>query len=203
MRDISERKRAEERIRQLAFFDVLTELPNRRMFQDRLERAIAASKRNGRYGALMLLDLDNFKSINDNHGHETGDLLLIEVAQRISHCVRVVDTVARFGGDEFMVMISELDTDKAKSTAQAGIIAEKIRVALSETYFLIRKQGNGSETAVEHRCTASIGVALFIKQETSETELFERADAAMYRAKESGRNLVCFYEKIPGPKSLS
>ncbi|NDU91290.1 MAG: diguanylate cyclase [Ferrovum sp.] len=194
VRDISERKCHEEKIRQLAFYDTLTQLPNRRMFNDRLERATAASKRSGRYGALMFLDLDNFKPVNDNHGHEVGDLLLIEVAQRISRCVRVVDTVARFGGDEFMVMLSELDTDKAKSTAQAGIIAEKIRVALSESYLLIRRQDNVSETVIEHHCTASIGVVLFINQETSEGDLVKWADTAMYHAKENGRNQVCFHE---------
>ncbi len=196
VRDVSERKRAEEKIRQLAFYDVLTLLPNRRLFNDRLERATAASKRSCRYGALMFLDLDNFKSLNDNHGHEVGDLLLIEVAQRISRCVRVVDTVARFGGDEFMVMLSELDIDKAKSTAQAGVVAEKIRVVLSEPYLLIQKQDNGSETVIEHHCTASIGVVLFVNQEASEEDLVKWADTAMYRAKESGRNKVCFYEQI-------
>ncbi|MHB8348509.1 MAG: sensor domain-containing diguanylate cyclase [Acidiferrobacterales bacterium] len=193
VRDISERKRAEEKIRQLAFYDVLTQLPNRRVLDDRLARAMAASKRNGRYGALLFIDLDNFKSLNDSHGHKVGDLLLIEVAGRISRCVRAVDTVARFGGDEFIVMLCELDSDKSKSTAQAGIIAEKIRAAVSEHYSLIRKQDDGSETAVEHHCTASIGVVLFIDQEASGEDLVKWADTAMYQAKESGKNQVCFF----------
>lgn len=193
MQDITERKQAEEQIRTLAFYDALTQLPNRRLLNDRLGQTMAASKRSGRYGALMFLDLDNFKPLNDTYGHGVGDLLLIEVAHRLTSCVRETDTVARFGGDEFVVMLSELDTDKNESTAQAGIVAEKIRVALAEPYLLTCKQEGNAETIIEHRCAASIGVALFINHEAEPEEVLKWADIAMYQAKEGGRNSIRFY----------
>jgi diguanylate cyclase (GGDEF)-like protein len=192
-RDITERKQAEEQIRNLAFYDSLTQLPNRHMLDDRLHQAMAASKRTGRYGALMFLDLDNFKPLNDKYGHSVGDLLLIEVARRISSCVREMDTVARFGGDEFVVMISELDTDEESSTAQTSIVAEKIRAILAKPYVLTLQHEDGTETTVEHHCTASIGVTLFINSEVSAEDLIKRSDMAMYKAKECGRNQVCFF----------
>ena len=130
--DITERKQMEDQVHQLAFYDTLTHLPNRRLLDDRLSQTMAASKRSACYGALMFLDLDNFKPLNDMHGHVVGDLLLIEAADRLEACVREMDTVARFGGDEFVVMISDLDADKSRIDAQARLIAEKIRVALSD-----------------------------------------------------------------------
>ena len=193
MQDITERKHAEEQIRTLAFYDALTQLPNRRLLSDRLGQTMAASKRSGRYGALMFLDLDNFKPLNDTYGHGVGDLLLIEVAHRLAGCVRETDTVARFGGDEFVVILSELDANKAESTAQAGIVAEKIRVALAEPYRLTCKQDGNAEAIIEHRCAASIGVALFINHEAAPEEVLKWADIAMYRAKEGGRNSIRFY----------
>jgi diguanylate cyclase (GGDEF)-like protein/PAS domain S-box-containing protein len=191
--DISERKKTEAQIHSLAFYDPLTSLPNRRLLNDRLQQTRASSKRSGRYAALMFLDLDNFKPLNDVHGHDVGDLLLIEVAHRIRHCVREVDTIARFGGDEFVVMIGELDADRDESIARASIVAEKIRTALAETYVLTLKQ-DGLEKTVEHHCTSSIGVALFINHEIGTDEILKRADIAMYQAKEEGRNRICFYE---------
>ncbi len=191
--DISERKKTEAQIHSLAFYDPLTSLPNRRLLNDRLQQTRASSKRSGRYAALMFLDLDNFKPLNDVHGHDVGDLLLIEVAHRIKHCVREVDTIARFGGDEFVVMIGELDADRNESIARAHIVAEKIRTALAEPYVLTLKQ-DGLEKTVEHHCTSSIGVMLFINHDTSAEEILKRADIAMYQAKEEGRNRVCFYE---------
>ena len=134
--DVTERHEAAERIHHLAFHDPLTQLPNRLTLSDRLQHAMAASKRSGRYGALLFLDLDNFKPVNDIHGHVAGDLLLVQTAERISKCVREMDTVARFGGDEFVVMLGELDVNFASSMAQAKVVAEKIRVAISEPYFL-------------------------------------------------------------------
>jgi diguanylate cyclase (GGDEF)-like protein/PAS domain S-box-containing protein len=193
MQDITERKQAEEQIRTLAFYDALTQLPNRRLLNDRLGQTMAASKRSGRYGALMFLDLDNFKPLNDTYGHGVGDLLLIEAAHRLTGCVRETDTVARFGGDEFVVILSELDADKAESTAQAGIVAEKIRVTLAEPYLLTCRQEGNAEAIIEHRCAASIGVALFINHEAEPEEVLKRADIAMYRAKEGGRNSIHFY----------
>ena len=192
--DITERKQAEEQVRNFAFHDTLTHLANRRLLADRLAQAMAASKRRGHYGAVMFLDLDNFKPLNDTHGHNVGDLLLIEVAHRITRCVREMDTVARFGGDEFVVMLSELDADKELSVAQAGIVAEKIRATLAEPYLLTRKQKDNAEITVEHLCTASIGVVLFINHEASQEDILKWADMAMYQAKESGRNQVHFFE---------
>ncbi|OHC71491.1 MAG: hypothetical protein A3H93_20325 [Rhodocyclales bacterium RIFCSPLOWO2_02_FULL_63_24] len=191
--DITERKRMEEQVRQLAFHDTLTQLPNRRLFSDRLRQTMAASKRSAQYGALMFLDLDDFKPLNDRHGHGVGDMLLIEAADRLKSCVREMDTVARFGGDEFVVMISELDVDRAESAAQAAIIADKIRHALSEPYRLTIRHQGVADTEIEHRCTASIGVALFIDHEASPDEILKWADAAMYQAKEAGRNSIRFY----------
>lgn len=192
--DISERKRLEEDVHQLAFFDPLTKLPNRRMLNDRLGQAMAASKRSGRHAALMILDLDNFKPLNDRHGHIVGDLLLVEVARRLSACVREVDTVARFGGDEFVVMLSDLGEDKGESRKHAELIAEKIRLTLAEPYVL-NFQGNGRKRAsVEHRCSASIGLVVFINNELAQEEVFQWADAAMYQAKGDGRNAIRFYE---------
>ncbi len=191
-RDISERKFAEDDIKTLAFFDSLTQLPNRRLFNDRLSLALAASKRRVRYGALMFLDLDNFKPLNDIHGHEAGDLLLIEVARRLSHCVREVDTVARFGGDEFAVILSELDSDFEVSELRAGFVAEKILAALAEPYVLTLMDSKGEQGSVTHRCSASIGVVLFMGEAASQKEILKRADIAMYQAKADGRNLIRF-----------
>jgi diguanylate cyclase (GGDEF)-like protein/PAS domain S-box-containing protein len=200
-RDISERKRVENalvesecRLRQLADFDELTKLPNRRLLFDRIGRAMLASKRSGCYGALMFLDLDNFKPLNDTYGHDVGDLLLIEVARRINSCVREVDTVARFGGDEFVVMLSELDVDKAQSCAQASVVAEKIRAILAEPYVLTFPIGNDALKTVTHHCTSSIGVVLFINHDASSGDILKWADRAMYQAKENGRNTVYFIE---------
>jgi len=194
MHDITVRKQADEQIRALAFYDTLTQLPNRRLLNDRLEQAMVASKRSGRYGALMFMDMDNFKPLNDAHGHDVGDLLLVEVAHRISSCVREVDTVARFGGDEFVVVLRELDVDKAESITQASIVAEKIRATLAEPYvFKIQHEGK-AETTIEHHCTSSVGVVLFINHEASAEDILKWADIAMYQAKEAGRNLIRFYE---------
>lgn len=194
-RDISQRKAAEEQIHNLAFYDTLTKLPNRRLLNDRLGQTMVASKRSGRFVALMFLDLDNFKPLNDQYGHGVGDLLLVEVARRISSCVREMDTVARFGGDEFVVVLSELDEDKAESTKQASIVAEKIRATLAEPYRLIMNQEGKPESTIEHHCTSSIGVVLFSNHEASQEEIVRWADTAMYRAKEGGRNQILFYEQ--------
>ena len=192
--DITERKLMEEEIRQLAFYDSLTSLPNRRLLNDRLSQIMAASRRSGLYGAMMFLDLDNFKLLNDTHGHDVGDLLLIEVAARLKNCVRSMDSVARFGGDEFVVMLSELNSDKLESISQAGHIAEKILASLSEPYLLPINPEGGSGL-VTHRCTASIGVAVFTDHEANQDDILKWADAAMYQAKNSGRNQIRFYEE--------
>ncbi len=190
--DITERKLAEEKIRNLAFYDTLTLLPNRRLLIDRLGQTIAASTRSGRYAAVMFLDLDNFKSLNDLHGHAVGDLLLIEVAKRLKSCVRHMDTVSRFGGDEFVLVFSELDVDRDKSISQVGKVAEKIRVILAKSYTLIFPQDTGTEKTVRHNCTASIGVVVFVNREATPEDLIRWADNAMYHAKEKGRNSIVF-----------
>lgn len=193
-RDITERKQMEDQVRQLAFYDPLTQLPNRRLLNDRLIQAMAGSKRSVCYAALMFLDLDYFKPLNDMHGHVAGDLLLIQAADRLKSFVREMDTVARFGGDEFVVMLSELNTDKVKSISQAEIVAEKIRIRLSDPYLLTIKREGKADATVEHQCTVSIGVALFINHEASPDDILKWADTAMYQAKEEGRNSIRFYD---------
>ena len=199
--DINERHQADaqrsalqEQIRQLAFVDPLTQLPNRRLLDDRLGQAMTASKRNGQYGALVFLDLDNFKTVNDTHGHDVGDLLLAEVARRLTDSVRGADSVARLGGDEFVVLLSELDADLAISTEQASAVAEKIRAALAAPYLLTVMRTNEPVITVEHHCSASIGVAMFVNHEESQIDLMKWADLAMYQAKDAGRNKIFFYK---------
>ena len=192
--NISERKKMEVRVHQLAFYDSLTKLPNRRLLDERLTQAIAASRRSARYGALMFLDLDNFKPLNDTHGHGVGDLLLIEVAIRLRNCVREIDTVARFGGDEFVVILSDLDAEKAASMLQAQHIAEKIRTILSLPYYLNLITEGLPDSTVEHHCSASIGIAMFNGKEGSQQEIMKWADVAMYAAKKGGRNIIEFFD---------
>ena len=192
-REITERKRLEEQVHQLAFHDPLTHLANRRLMLDHLEQAMSASKRSQRHGALLFLDLDNFKPLNDTHGHGVGDLLLIEVAERLKACVREADTVARFGGDEFVVLLCELSTQPGEAAEQAVAIAEKVRTRLAEPYVL---QSAPSAPAIRHECTASIGVAVFRGRDESQNAVIDRADAAMYQAKEEGRNRI---QCAPGP----
>lgn len=194
-RDVTERKKMEEEVRQLAFYDTLTKLPNRRLLNDRLSQTIAASKRSSSYSALMFLDLDNFKPLNDTHGHEAGDMLLIEAANRLTSCVREMDTVARFGGDEFVVMLNDLGTDKANSTSQAAFVAEKIKNVLSAPYKFTIKHVNQPDANVEHICTGSIGLIVFNGTEGSQDDLMKWADVAMYEAKDAGRNQIRFYNE--------
>lgn len=188
IRDITERKQMEEQVRQLAFYDALTGLPNRRLFNDRLNQAMAVNRRSRCYGAVMFLDLDNFKPLNDTYGHGMGDLLLREAAARLKRSARDTDTVARIGGDEFVVILNELDKDKDVSAKEASIVAEKIRAALSSPYTL----QNGEAQGIEHRCTVSIGLAVFMEQNPD--EVMKHADEAMYMAKASGRNQIRLYE---------
>ena len=197
--DITRRKQAEAQIYSLAYFDFLTKLPNRRMLSDRLRLAMAATRRSDRYAALMFLDLDNFQQLNDVHGHGVGDLLLQEGARRIVECVREVDTVARFGGDEFVVVLNELDRAKNQSAAQALMVAEKIRARLTEPYVIPVRREKGQETRVNAQCSTSMGLVLFKSFKLSEEDLFKRADIAMYRAKEAGRNRI----ELHDPSALS
>ncbi len=208
-RDITRQKSAEaarlqsdarlemaDQVLHLAFHDELTNIPNRRALTERLHQAMLISKRSACYGAVIFLDLDNFKSLNDTHGHAAGDLLLIEVAQRLQSCVREIDTVARFGGDEFLVMLSQLNAARAASAEQATNLAEKIRIALAQPYQLTCPGEGTLGSSIEYFCTASIGVALFISDETSHEDILKWADTAMYQAKNTGRNRVYFHHPI-------
>jgi diguanylate cyclase (GGDEF)-like protein len=191
--EMLERKKAQEQVHRLAFYDMLTGLPNRLLLNERLQQNMASGKRNGHMGAVMFLDLDNFKPLNDAHGHAVGDLLLKEVARRLSECVRETDTVARFGGDEFVLVLSELAMEQAASKAQAGLVAEKIQAALFAPYRLETCAHDGERdcnTLVEHHCTVSIGLALFGPLQDEPDTILKSADAAMYKAKVSGRNAI-------------
>jgi diguanylate cyclase (GGDEF)-like protein/PAS domain S-box-containing protein len=184
-RDISERKKAEEDIFRLAFFDPLTKLPNRRMLLDRLQQAMSISTRRGRYGAVMFLDLDHFKKVNDKQGHEMGDLLLIEAAQRLQSCVRKCDSVTRLGGDEFVVLLEELSNLTDAAATQAELVAEKIRNELSQPCML---------KSYECHITPSIGISMFCDDRNNAEELIKQADGAMYQAKTAGRNTIRFFD---------
>lgn len=194
--DVTERARSQALMLEQAFHDALTQLPNRRLLGNRLQQAMIAAKRSACYAALMYLDLDNFKPLNDCQGHEVGDLLLIEVAARLKSCVREMDTVARVGGDEFVVMLGELSADLAASTEQAAAVAEKIRRAVSVPYVLLVQRDGQADGTVQHHCSASIGVVLFVNDEIGQDDILNRADVAMYQAKHAGRNLIRFYAPI-------
>jgi diguanylate cyclase (GGDEF)-like protein/PAS domain S-box-containing protein len=189
VKDHTRIKRMEDEIRRLAFYDVLTELPNRRLFEDRLQRAQAAATRSDRHSAVALIDLDGFKEINDLHGHEAGDRLLVEVGRRLKACVREVDTAARLGGDEFVVVFDELSGDASDITDKARTVAEKIRAALAQPY---RLAGDHDPDSVRPgvTCTASIGVAIFAGTGLRAVEAMRVADVAMYEAKRAGGNQV-------------
>jgi len=185
VRDITERKQTEQQIYRLAFFDALTNLPNRRLLMDRLQQAMAVSARSRQHGAIMFLDLDHFKTLNDTKGHEIGDLLLIEVALRLSSCVRDGDTVARLGGDEFVVVLEALSTSADKAATQVERVAEKVQAALNEPYQLKGRP---------HHTSPSIGIAMFKGHRDSVDNLLKYADIAMYQAKTAGRNAIRFYD---------
>ena len=204
-RDITERKTAEETIRNLAYFDPLTKLPNRQLLRDRLQQAMASSARHGRYGAVLFIDLDNFKTLNDTRGHDIGDLLLPQVAQRLASCVRGGggriftiqtngklascvrggDIVARLGGDEFVVMLEGLHENAWTAAPQAETVGKKILCSLNQTYQL---------ADYEYHNTPSIGITLFVGHKDSMDDLLRQADLAMYQAKASGRNTMRFFD---------
>jgi len=186
-RDIGERKQAEEKIWSLAYFDPLTDLPNRRLLMDRLGQALISSDRSQEYGAMMILDLDNFKALNDTQGHDVGDGVLIKVARLVSACVRKEDTVARLGGDEYVVLIENLGQNEVSASNQAEQIAEKIRETLNRAC-LTTSDGK------IYQSTASIGMTLFIGQSDSTDDLLKQADVALYQAKGAGRDAIRFFD---------
>jgi diguanylate cyclase (GGDEF)-like protein/PAS domain S-box-containing protein len=189
-RNITERKIAEQAVQHMAFHDSLTGLPNRRMLTDRLQNAVSTSARRQQHGAMLFLDLDQFKQLNDTHGHDMGDLLLQEVALRLELNVRAIDTVARLGGDEFVVLLQDLSADSADARMHTAALGEKILVSLNAPYTL---KGH------RHTLTTSIGATLFKGETLAPCDIFKQADTAMYEAKARGRNTLCFYEEI-GPK---
>lgn len=193
LNDVTERRQADEQIRDLAFHDTLTHLPNRRLLMDHLKLARAASRRSGRHLALVFLDLDHFKPLNDEHGHAAGDLLLIEVAQRLLHHTRGTDTAARFGGDEFVVLLTQLSPDAARAREEVRQFGDKLLAVLAQPYVLKIEQG-GVDQVVEHRCTGTAGVVVFTGDGESDDALLDRADSAMYQAKQAGRNCLRFDE---------
>jgi len=184
--DITERKAAEEKIRQLAYHDPLTRLPNRQLLLDRMQHALASCARSGRKGALLFIDLDNFKSLNDTLGHLLGNLLLQQVAERLASCVREGDTVARLGGDEFVVMLEDMSEQTIEAAEQAKVIGEKILAALSQPYLLDMH---------EFRSSGSIGVTVFGGDQQDAEELLKQADIAMYQSKKDGRNALRFFDR--------
>ena len=181
--DITEHKLAEEKIHQFAFYDALTGLPNRRLLMDRLNQALAVSARSGQYGAVMFLDMDHFKTLNDTKGHDVGDMLLIEVAKRLQGCVRDTDTVARLGGDEFVVVLEALGSADVEAATATELVAEKIRTALSQPYQF---------QEYEYRTTASVGVSMFYGNQQSVNDILKCADKAMYQAKMAGCDAIRF-----------
>ena len=184
-RDITQRKAAEDMIRHMALYDPLTDLPNRQLLVERLQRALSQSERSGQHGALMFIDLDNFKILNDTLGHHVGDELLQKVATRLLQSVRKTDTVARLGGDEFVVMVDDLSTDPSAAAYKARVLADKVLHVLREPFVIDSHQ---------HFATPSIGVTPFVGRQTDVAELLKQADLAMYQAKGLGRNTVCFFD---------
>jgi len=183
--DITERKQAEEKIHTLAFYDPLCLLPNRRLLFDRLHQAVTASARNKTCAGLLFIDLDNFKILNDTRGHDVGDLLLIEVGQRLRTCIRESDTLARLGGDEFVVLLEDLSKDRKQAGVQAREVAEKVLKSISQPCML---------KDIENYSTASIGISLFAHSGQNLDDLLKQADTAMYAAKKSGRNTLRFFD---------
>ncbi|MEI7457450.1 MAG: EAL domain-containing protein [Nitrosomonadales bacterium] len=189
--DITDRRHLEAQMHDLAFYDSLTKLPNRRLLLDRLEKALISGVRSRRHCALMFLDLDHFKVLNDLHGHDIGDQLLVEVANRILGCIREQDSAARFGGDEFVVMLEDLSENLSDAVNQADSVAEKIRCALAAPYLLKR-----GEEVISHHCSSSIGVTLFRDHKENIEQLLKWTDMAMYHAKDAGRNVIRFFDPV-------
>ncbi|MES1951362.1 PAS/PAC and GAF sensor-containing diguanylate cyclase/phosphodiesterase [Salinisphaera sp. S4-8] len=184
--DITDRKRTEAQVEFLAYYDSLTHLPNRRLLDDRLAHAVVHARRQGRFGAVLFLDLDDFKSVNDTQGHQVGDEMLVEAARRLCDCLHEDDTVARFGGDEFVVVLEDLGTDRDAAAASAAEIAGIVRTALLEPFVL--------STIEQRRASCSIGGVIFGDNDSEAATLLQQADVAMYRAKAKGGDGLCLYE---------
>lgn len=183
--DIARHKEAEDKIQHLAYYDLLTNLPNRRLLIDRIEHSLAVNARHKNHGAILFIDLDHFKTLNDTKGHSIGDLLLVEVAKRLQSCAREGDTLARLGGDEFVVILEDLNEDAAQAAVQVEALCSKIINAVNQPYHL--------DNYLYHS-SASIGICMFSNQQITVDELLKRADIAMYQAKSAGRNTLSFYD---------
>ena len=193
-RDISDAKAAEREIRHIAFYDALTGLPNRRLLLDRLRQSVAAGGRNPSLRALLFLDLDNFKSLNDTRGHHTGDLLLQEVGRRLASCVRAADSVGRLGGDEFLIILDALSEAPERAVEQARQVAQKVLARVNEPYML---------DGLAWHSTSSVGIAVFGKRGESADEILREADIAMYEAKSAGRNTFRFFRPAASDADFS
>lgn len=187
IRDLSQRRNDENEIRRLAFYDALTGLPNRRLLMDHLKHALACSTRSGMHGAVMLLDLDHFKQLNDTLGHSVGDELLLQVSSRLQGCIRESDHLARLGGDEFVILLEDLSPLQHEAATLAETIAKKILAAISLPYFIGHQIYNG---------TTSIGIVLFMREDQVGGDLIKKADVAMYQAKSAGRNTAQFFDPV-------
>lgn len=185
--EITQNSEAEAEIHRLAYYDSLTHLPNRRLLQDRLGQALAASIRNGRCGAILFLDLDNFKMLNDMYGHDAGDLLLVELAQRLLGCVRAGDSVARLGGDEFVLLLEDLSGEPEEAAVQAKQVGDKVQESVARPFLL---KGH------EYQCTNSMGIRLFRDNDATVEELLRHADLALYESKNAGRNTLRFFDPV-------
>ena len=183
MRDISDRIKIDDKTKKLAFFDQLTNLPNRNLCLDRLNQALVQSKRSALYGALLFIDIDNLKFINDQYGHEAGDLLLTEFAKRISNGLRARDTSSRFGGDEFVVILNEFTNNYSETACQVSDIAKKILARLSSKYIFTITHPTLGDNLIQFESSASIGATLFLGNQIKSSNIIKRADMAMYEAK--------------------
>lgn len=193
MQDITEKKTNQLKIETMAFYDSLTKLPNRALLNDRLSLAIEHSKRSGQCGAVFFLDLDNFKNLNDSYGHQAGDDLLVVIAERIQAVICKDDTVARFGGDEFVIVINELDSDPVKAAVKAKSCAHDIRYAIGEK---INIKLSNTDSEVDYAITTSIGITIFGPEATEASELLQLADLALYQAKQNGRNDCAMFDPV-------
>jgi len=184
LNDVTQRKAAENKIKQLAFYDQLTQLPNRQLLLDRLRKALLTSARTNTYGALLYLDLDDFKTLNDTRGHDAGDQLLVKTSERLQTCIRRTDTVARIGGDEFIILLEDVGETEKSASNHVDLLCKKILMSLGQPYSIAN---------VEHHSTLSVGVALFVGDTEGIDELLKQADLAMYQAKSAGRNTYRFF----------
>jgi diguanylate cyclase (GGDEF)-like protein len=178
---------------EFAYYDPLTHLPNRRMLSDRLNQALLSSQRNQLHQAILFIDLDNFKPLNDTHGHEMGDVLLMEASTRLRACVRDIDTVARIGGDEFVVILKDINNNYDNAFDNANKIANKILKSMGREYLL---HSNVEDKDIHHTCTASIGGLVFMGTDKDAIKVLKQADSAMYLAKKVGGNTIKFHEGI-------